>query len=948
MSQFRKVHRVLAFLSFLISFATYYATCYPSISFGESGGLAAAAFHQQVPGAPGAPLWIIVAGTFAKLFPGDPAYILTLFSALCGAVTAMLVYLVTVSLGSSFAREVWEEDFSDEDSPARKTGGSTGIAILVGGMIAALSFTWFDSQWANATQITTRSAGTLVVALVLWLSIRWYYSDREGEPGSLRWLLLAAYATGLGLGVNHLLLDLIPGIIMIVWMRRVLPEGEEGRYTLGGLLAMVGLLLLRYALGVHASYAFIPILILAVVGAGLAAAVPKVRSAGIACAFLLIFVLLGYSLYTHVVLRSDAHPAMNMIATGADGEPKIFSYIHTSPVEADRKAPSSFSSRGQVGHDYMRPLLWNTVGRAGNIQDAPAAWFGVADETRREFIAPAGGDDSFPIYFFALPLLLALIGLTLNFWTDWRSGIVLLTLFLSLGPLSAVVWSFGPGTTGEGDGFIASSLLVVAIWIGLGASGLAQAVREWRLKQGRDEASVAQGENLANGMLVLCLFLGPINLLYNGWSAHDQGKNRLPHDFAFNLLQSCDSNAILFTEDARPLQYLQDVEGLRRDVRVVDLSLAGKEWYRTQLQTERVWNAEAVPANISEGAVFTELKERQIRKSPPFTAYTSDSVETVRLPVSGREGTADTLIWNWQGLPDTSGRIRYTLPLRLIRQIVETNNWKRPVFFAMNVHPTLWGGLERFFRWEGLAFRLLPERELKGIEGYTEFPIDNTRMTTLLAERFLFNNLDPDGTAFTHAERKIIPLYRRAFIALAADALKNRNAGKECADALQAMDRVLPPEIFPLPYWEAAAVASLCDEAGDNKTAEKYARHTIEGIERTGDGWQKNPVARRYNPYQTTARMYALLGEYDKAIAAYQSAKRDWSSDPLLRGLVEELRIERHFAKKDTGAGVAELQTIIREYGTPTDPQMRNNLEAWKEMLEEIQKAKGNIQKEEE
>lgn len=122
--------------------------------------------------------------------------------------------------------------------------------------------------------------------------------------------------------------------------------------------------------------------------------------------------------------------------------------------------------------------------------------------------------------------------------------------------------------------------------------------------------------------------------------------------------------------------------------------------------------------------------------------------------------------------------------------------------------------------------------------------------------------------------------------------------------------------------------------------AEKYARHALEGIERMGDGWRDNAVARRYNPYQTAARMYALLGEYDKAIVAYKSAKRDWSFDPLLRGLVEELRIERHLARRDTAAGIAELGKIIGEYGTPTDPEMRNNLDAWKEMLEELEQSR--------
>lgn len=955
MSQFRKVHRILAFLSFLVSFATYYLTCYPSISFGDSGALAAAAFQQQVPDAPGAPLWIVAAGTFARFIPGDPAQVLTLFSTLCGALASMMVYLIVASLITSMGLDRDEggrtrddankgEGYRQEHLPSSfPKGDLERIPGLVGGLIAALSFAWFDSQWSNATRITAGSAGTLIVALVLWLAIRWYRAEREGAAGSLRWILLAAYVLGLAIGVDHLALDVIPGLVMIAWIGRITPEGEESRYALGALLAMVGLLLLRYALGVFAPFAFLPFLVVALVATAAVSAVERYRRAAIACGFVLVFFALGWSTYAHVALRAAARPPLNHIEANANGDPEVLSYIHTSPLAVGRmtpgtlRPPASSTLRSTVGGFYTRYLLWNTVGRASDLQGAPATLFTEPDRVREKYLIPRGSDEGYPLRFYAVPLLLALAGLVLSFRTDWRTGTVLLTSFLSLGPVSAAVWDLGYDAHGEHDGLIASSLLVVAVWIGVGAASLARTLRATRLGDAPDETDRAQAENLSNGVLVLCFVLVPLNLLYGGWKTHDRSHDLLPRDFAWNLLQSCDSSAILFVDDASPLRHAQDVEGVRRDVRVVDLGLAGEVWYRNQIREESVWNAGPIATGIREGALIGKLLGRPARKGG-FGPLTSDTIEIIRLAVPDSAGMSDTLLWRWQGRADRAGRIVYDERLRLIRAIVEANAWQRPIYFSMTVDPSLWGGLETFFRWEGLAFHIVPGDTLRGVEGYNEFPIEHGRMTDLLIKRFRFNGLDGAETAtFTAAERGVIPLYRRAFIALAADALKNRNRPEECVAVLNEMDRTISFDIFPLAYWSAAAVASLYSEAGDAKGAERYARHAISRIDYIGRTWRDDQIGRRYNPHQTAARMHALTGDYDKAILSYQRLDREWSGNPVLRGLMEELRVERHLARGDTTAAIAELRKIIEEYGLLTDPAMQTNREAWEEMLRELE-----------
>ena len=97
-----KVHRVFAFLSFLFPFITYYLTTSGSISFGRSGLLAVAAWNQEYIHAAGSPLWVIVAGAFSHVIPGDPAHALAILSAFLTAIASAFVYLGTSTLLGAF------------------------------------------------------------------------------------------------------------------------------------------------------------------------------------------------------------------------------------------------------------------------------------------------------------------------------------------------------------------------------------------------------------------------------------------------------------------------------------------------------------------------------------------------------------------------------------------------------------------------------------------------------------------------------------------------------------------------------------------------------------------------------------------------------------------------------------------------------------------------------
>lgn len=438
------------------------------------------------------------------------------------------------------------------------------------------------------------------------------------------------------------------------------------------------------------------------------------------------------------------------------------------------------------------------------------------------------------------------------------------------------------------------------------------------------------------GAIVLCFIIAPLNLVWSGWGLHDRSGNYLPHDFARNMLTGCDSNAVLFVENeemAGQLRFMQDVEDVRRDIRVVRIDRLDRLWYRTQLKEEPVWDAPPLSMSMPGSDELT--------KSP--VADRVDSTQRVVLIArSDTAGRPDTLWWGWRGEETDSGLMRYTVADQVIRDIVQSNIESRPIYMDITVPSRRWAGLEKFFRWEGLAFRIVPERGLKGIEGFSEFAINHDLMRRLLLpeeeEGFFLRGLNDPDAAFGSGEQGMVHYYRRALLALAADALKNQSDTAEAVALLDRLDRIIPIEAFPMPYWKSATVAVLYRDAGNREGTERYARHTIERTEGVGDAWRNDPVDRNYNPYQIRARMYGLLGEYEKAIESYRSVGRAAGTDPVVRGLIEELQVERHLVKGDTAGAVRELRGIIAAYGAPENAGLRNNLGAWKELLGEMEK----------
>jgi len=244
----------------------------------------------------------------------------------------------------------------------------------------------------------------------------------------------------------------------------------------------------------------------------------------------------------------------------------------------------------QLNWMYWRYFMWNFVGRQndihsplpGNIFDGNwESGIGFLDELRlgdqSDAPAPLRENKGKNHYFF-LPLLLGLLGLVFQYDKDKRGSWIVFLMFFMTGIAIVLYLNQPPYQVRERDYAYAGSFYMFAIWIGLGVAAL----YEWLSRAVRKVPAAA----VAGGVSALCLCV-PVLMAAQNWDDHDRSHRYTAPEMAWNYLNSVGENGLLVTHgdnDTFPLWYAQEIEGVRTDVRVVNTSLLGTDWYIDQMK----------------------------------------------------------------------------------------------------------------------------------------------------------------------------------------------------------------------------------------------------------------------------------------------------------------------------------------------------------------------------
>lgn len=487
----------------------------------------------------------------------------------------------------------------------------------------------------------------------------------------------------------------------------------------------------------------------------------------------------------------------------------------------------SFFMGYQMNWMYWRYFMWNFAGKQndvqgftpGNVRDGN--WLsGVSfiDNWR------LGNQDAMPDALknnkannklFFLPLILGIMGLIYQYFANRRDFIVVGLLFFFTGVAIVLYLNQAGNQPRERDYAYVGSFYAFAIWIGLGVLQ----VREWLMKK--------SGERIANmSAALVCLLAVPVLMGFQEWDDHDRSKKVLARDLAKDYLESCPPNAILFTygdNDTYPLWYAQEVEGIRPDIRVINNSLLGIDWYINQLRykvnesdpIDVIWSEDQIRGRNRDYVIYNPrpdvnqerfydlydvMKNVVGSDDPSFKVALTGGENINYLPAKKYVLPVDEQAVRANGIVNAGDSVVSAVPVIIpenkntllkndlaILNIIAANKWKRPICFTAPYTASELG-FGNFMRKDGLTYRLVPISNNTGFN--TDWMVDK------LKNKFGFGSADISGVYFDEENRRHLNTIRAAY-ADGAGALADGNRKDEAKQLLDMADKGILQENMP-------------------------------------------------------------------------------------------------------------------------------------------------------
>ena len=969
MKEFNRINNITGWVVFAISTLVYVLTVEETASFWDCGEFIAVSNDLMVPHPPGAPFYLLMGRLFAMFAPSPESigYFVNMLSVFSSSFSILFLFWTIVLFGRKMVTQTEQGGYSAGTTITLMGAGLVGalaytfsdsfwFSAAEAEVYAFSSFftafvIWAMLKWDLMEDGPRANRWILLIAYMMGLSIGvhllnlttipalalLYYFKKKPAPSKNLFLVLSVI---LALGLAYVAgspIVVFPVLVVagFFYFRFFMQKGQENTmsetfkiiFTLVIGVAIVGAVMVGIIPGLPSIAGkfevffvnnlglpynsgmifFIIILVAALVYGVYYSYVNRLEELNTAL-LSLTFILIGYSCYALVLIRSQDNPPIdendpeNLISFVSYLKREQYGdrpllYGHTFMAQLDRKAmqeqegspqyrkalnedgyeiydyrqpriyqkkdkmllPRIYSQqpghvglyrqwmnlrenqrptfadnigymfRYQFGHMYFRYFMWNFAGRDGDEKEAGwlLPWEGNGEDIPHDVRTNKSRSN-----FYLIPLIVGLIGFFFQLMNDQKNFWVNMFLFFLMGLGLVLYLNSPPVEPRERDYIYVGSFYAFSIWIGLGVMG----VRQW--------LSALNDKGAAISATALCL-VAPILMGVNGWDNHDRSNRFHSVDQARNTLESCAPNAILFTggdNDTFPLWYVQEVEGVRTDVRVVVMSYFSTDWYIKQMR-RKVGKSAALPftipqnmyrqgkndyvPRIADESTPTRLKQfiQDVATDNPRimtglvggskTASLKSSLFTLQID-SAKVAGMDFISANEKSKikpqmfftlksdgRDAQGQPKYKSHFYkndlAILDLLATNNWERPIYFNNTSANTSSLELRNYLRVEGMAFRLMPYVTKTSRADSDVGEVDIEIMAANL-KKFKFRGFESAKVFHDEEYRKFGANTRNAFYRLA---LKQFNSGKK-EEALMTLDSALikiPDYSIPYSYF---------------------------------------------------------------------------------------------------------------------------------------------------
>ncbi|MCH8285456.1 DUF2723 domain-containing protein [candidate division KSB1 bacterium] len=756
--------------TFLLSLGVYLDTIAPTVSFWDCGEFIASSYILGVPHPPGAPFFLLLGRLFTFLpFPEDIGLKVNIISVIASALTILLLYLIIIQLVRSFR--------------GRPENRFDKFIIYGAASIGALTYAFSDTFWFNAVEAEVYALSTLFTAATLWLALRWF--ETREDLSSVKNLLLIVYLIGLSYGVHLLNLLVIPTVILIIFFNKPQIILNKLLAPLSAIVAafltvvIIGIEYLSSVdptvfLGISGTITIFGLFFVVAVGAGFLILQYRpntplhwqslLTGMFITTAMIFVIVAIGRSTYFMISIRSAMEPLINENDPSSLG---MLYYLNREQYGTTSLLSTTFDRAApfwdyQIKYMYLRYFSWNFIGK-GLTFDGGGRGFILESFS---FIGLKG-----------LPFLVGMIGLFYHSVKDWKKSFAIFAFFFTGGLLLVIYLNQANPQPRERDYVYVGSFFVFAIWIGLGAMAILSKIKQI-FSDGTFQKTVT------GFIAVVLVMAGPWNQFNHNYDSHDRTGNYVPWDYSYNILMSCEPNAIIFTNgdnDTFPLWYLQEVEGIRKDVKIVNLSLLNTTWYVNQLKNyEPKLNIALTDAQISQlGPVAWE--SQVITIPVPRSVYEAHFQEYGQT-VPPQYDTVNSISVQANHTIQVGDQTALKVQDLMIYHLISNNQWQRPVYFAITVSPAFYAGFDKYFRLDGLAWRITPVENA---------PLLQDKLGKNLMEVFQYRGLNDPDVYLDFGTLRLLYNYRQGFLRFAQQYLNSGNQ-TEAIRVLDSMQENVP------------------------------------------------------------------------------------------------------------------------------------------------------------